>query len=114
MDFLRGTQATVVGMAHSASPRVSERARKKLVLPTRVKASGMEPSAATLDFERDFDVASIFLVPVPLGPLVFVPTIDITGSVAGGASATFVVERAPRIEPRAHLPARSAAHPRSG
>ncbi|WP_171441891.1 hypothetical protein [Myxococcus xanthus] len=36
-------QATVTGLAHSASPRVSERARKKRVLPTWVKACGLEP-----------------------------------------------------------------------
>lgn len=47
--------------------------------------------AATLAYEKEFDVGTIPFPPVPFGPLVFVPTIDILASVDGGASARFDV-----------------------
>lgn len=47
--------------------------------------------AASLDFERDFHVGTVHLPPIPLGPLVFVPSVDVIGNVKGGASARFEV-----------------------
>ncbi len=52
-----------------------------------VKALG----AASLAYERDFDVGAIALPPFALGPLVFTPSVDVLARVQGGASARFEV-----------------------
>lgn len=57
----------------------------KPTLSADVEARG----AAVLDYEKDLQVGVVFLPPYPLGPLVFVPTIDVLGHVEGGASARF-------------------------
>lgn len=45
--------------------------------------------AATLEFEREFQIATIPLAPLVLGPLVFTPSVDILATIEGGASARF-------------------------
>lgn len=47
--------------------------------------------SAVLGFEKDFDIGTIDLPPIPIGPLVFVPSVDIVASVSGKASARFSV-----------------------
>ncbi|HVJ91844.1 MAG TPA: hypothetical protein VM580_18720 [Labilithrix sp.] len=54
--------------------------------------------AATLAYDKSFDVGTIALPPVPLGPLVFVPTIDILAKIEGGASARFDVGASARAQ----------------
>jgi hypothetical protein len=44
---------------------------------------------ASLGFEKKFDIATVHLAPLILGPIVFTPTLDIIASVEGGASASF-------------------------
>ncbi len=44
---------------------------------------------ASLAFEKKFEIATVHLPPLILGPLVFLPTLDIIASVEGGASASF-------------------------
>lgn len=47
--------------------------------------------AASLSYEKTFDLASIPLSPIPVGPLVFIPSVDITAKVGGSAGAGFTV-----------------------
>lgn len=54
--------------------------------------------AATLAYEKELEVGTIPLPIVPLGPLVFVPTVDIVAKVEGGASARFEVGATARAE----------------
>ncbi len=44
---------------------------------------------ASLGFEKQFDIATGHLPPIPLGFLIFFPTLDVIASVEGGASASF-------------------------
>ena len=45
--------------------------------------------SASVGFEKNFDIGSITLAPITLGPLVFQPVVDIVATVAGQASARF-------------------------
>ncbi len=45
--------------------------------------------AAFLQYEKSVDLTSVTLTPIPLGPLVFVPMVDLTATLSGGASGTF-------------------------
>jgi hypothetical protein len=45
--------------------------------------------AAFLQYEKSVDLTSVTLPPIPLGPLVLVPTVDLTATLSGGASGTF-------------------------
>jgi len=45
--------------------------------------------AAIYHFDQPVDLASTTLTPIVLGPLVFVPTVDLTADLSGGASGTF-------------------------
>jgi hypothetical protein len=47
--------------------------------------------AASLEYEKDFDLATANLAPIVLGPLVFLPTVDVTARVEGSAGAGFSV-----------------------
>lgn len=53
-----------------------------------VKAIG----AAMMSFEKEFVVGSIGLPPIVLGPMVFLPTIEVVAEVEGGSSARFEVQ----------------------
>lgn len=44
---------------------------------------------ASLGFEKEFDIASVSLAPLVLGPIVFLPRLEVIAKVEGGASATF-------------------------
>jgi hypothetical protein len=44
---------------------------------------------ASLAFEKEFDVAVVPLSPIVLGPLVFLPRLEVIAKVEGGASASF-------------------------
>ena len=54
-------------------------------LKTAVAVSG----AASVGFEETFDIGTISLAPIPIGPLVLIPSVDILATVAGSASARF-------------------------
>ena len=68
--------------------------------------------AASLSYEKDFDVASIPLSPIPIGPLVFLPTVDITAKVEGSAGAGFTVGAHGDVELESSV-AISSKHPGS-
>lgn len=63
-------------------------------LAAKVTASG----AASLGFEKSFDVGTIDLPPFAIGPLVFVPSADIVATVAGRASARFSASAEAHVE----------------
>lgn len=63
-------------------------------LETALAVSG----AASVGFEKAFDIGSITLAPITLGPLVFQPVIDIVATVAGQASARFSANAHANIE----------------
>lgn len=44
---------------------------------------------AALAFEKEFDIAAVPLPPLVLGPLVFLPRLEVIAKVEGGASASF-------------------------
>jgi len=54
--------------------------------------------AATLDFDEDLEVGQATMPPIPLGLLVFVPTVDVVAKVKGGASARFEVGASADLE----------------
>ena len=56
-----------------------------------MKAHASLYGAASLSYEKNFDIASIVLTPITIGPLVFVPDVDITAKVGGSAGAGFTV-----------------------
>ena len=45
--------------------------------------------AAFYKYEKSVDLTTVTLPPIPIGPLVFVPTVDLTAVLSGGASGTF-------------------------
>jgi hypothetical protein len=70
------------------------------LLPELKLTFGVEPKlgaavgatgAAVLGFDKEFDVGTIDLPPIPIGFLVFLPSVDIVASVSGNASAKFSV-----------------------
>ena len=54
--------------------------------------------SASIGFEKPFDIGSITLAPITLGPLVFQPVVDIVATVAGQASARFSAKAHANIE----------------
>ena len=54
--------------------------------------------AASVGFEKAFDIGSITLAPITLGPLVFQPVVDIVATVGGKASARFSANAHANIE----------------
>jgi hypothetical protein len=77
-----------------------------------MKAHASLYGAASFSYEKDFDLASIVLEPIPIGPLVFVPNVDITAKVAGSAGAGFTVGAHGVIELQSSV-AISSKHPAS-
>lgn len=55
----------------------------------KVYASVDVHGAAILDYSKEVDLFSATLPPVPIGPVLIVPKVDITAELAGGASAAF-------------------------
>ncbi|MGA9523141.1 MAG: hypothetical protein WBV82_16865 [Myxococcaceae bacterium] len=47
--------------------------------------------SASLSYDDDFDIATLSLTPIPLGPLVFFPSVDVIARVEGGAAAGFAI-----------------------
>ena len=56
-------------------------------LASNVKVEG----AASFSYSKDIDILSITASPFAIGPLVFVPTVDITAKIEGGAAAGFTM-----------------------
>ena len=44
---------------------------------------------AARSFDKDFEIATVHLTPIILGPVIFLPTLDVIANVEGGASASF-------------------------
>lgn len=57
----------------------------------RLEATLQMIGSASLSFEKELELATIVLPPIPLGPLVFLPSVDIVAKVEGSASAGFVI-----------------------
>lgn len=64
-------------------------ARVAFIVHPKVNTNVNVHGAALIEFEKEVDLASATLTPLALGPLVFVPVVDLTASVSGGASASF-------------------------
>ena len=77
-----------------------------------MKAHASLYGAASFSYEKKFDIASIPLEPIPIGPLVFVPYVDITAKVGGSAGAGFTVGAHGAIELKSAV-AISSKHPGS-
>lgn len=77
-------------------------------MATNVKVDG----SASFAYGKDFDIATIPLAPIPIGPLVFLPSVDITARVEGGAAAGFTVGAHGAIELTSSV-AISSKHPTS-
>jgi len=54
--------------------------------------------SASVGFQKDFDIATIALPPIDVGPLVFQPNVDIVASIHGEASASFSANAHANIE----------------
>jgi hypothetical protein len=64
-------------------------AKVSFVVHPEVRVDVNLEGAAILSYEKEVDLASTTLTPIVLGPLVFVPTVDLTARLEGGASAQF-------------------------
>jgi hypothetical protein len=64
-------------------------AKTTFVVDPKVHADVNVHGAAILEYEKEVDLASTTLTPVILGPLVFVPAVDLTAHLQGGASGAF-------------------------
>ncbi len=64
-------------------------AKVSFVVHPEVRVDVNLEGAAILAYEKEVDLASTTLAPVVIGPLVFVPTVDLTARLEGGASAQF-------------------------
>jgi hypothetical protein len=64
-------------------------AKVSFVVHPEVHVDANLEGAAILAYEKEVDLASTTLTPIILGPLVFVPTVDLTARLEGGASAQF-------------------------
>lgn len=60
-----------------------------LAVEPHLEASVAVRGAASVGFEETFDIATLSLAPIAIGPLVLVPNVDIVATVAGSASARF-------------------------
>ncbi len=64
-------------------------AKVQFIVDPKINAEVDVKGAAILEYEKEVDLASKTLTPVILGPLVLVPTVDVTAHLRGGASAQF-------------------------
>jgi hypothetical protein len=64
-------------------------ARTTFVVDPQIHGDANVHGVAFYKYEKEVDLTSATLPPIPIGPLVFVPTIDITAVLSGGASGTF-------------------------
>lgn len=61
----------------------------EFVVTPEVRADADVSGAAILSYEKEIDLASETLTAITIGPLVFVPVIDVTAHLEGGASGRF-------------------------
>jgi hypothetical protein len=73
-----------------------------LAVEPHLEASVAVRGAASVGFQETFDIGTISLAPIAVGPLVLVPNVDILATIAGSASARFDASA------RANLSARSS------
>jgi hypothetical protein len=64
-------------------------ARVTFVVFPEVEADASVKGAAILAYEKELELASETLAPIIVGPLVFVPAVDVTAELFGGASGEF-------------------------
>jgi hypothetical protein len=64
-------------------------AQVRFVVTPEVRADANVSGAAILEYEKEIDLASKTLAPIIIGPLVFLPVVDVTARLAGGASGRF-------------------------
>jgi len=60
-----------------------------LAVEPHLQAAVTVSGAASVGFEESFEIGSITLAPITIGPLVLIPNVDILASVSGSASARF-------------------------
>jgi len=63
--------------------------RASFIVYPELHADANVHGAAILDYEKEVDLASTTLTPIVIGPLVFIPAIDLTAELEGAASASF-------------------------
>ncbi|HTS80912.1 MAG TPA: hypothetical protein VMH40_09970 [Myxococcaceae bacterium] len=87
---LKSFAGVLVGIPPSCSiDALLPEARTTFVVDPRIHGDVNVHGAAFLHYEKPVDLTTVTLPPVPIGPLVFVPTIDLTAVLSGGASGTF-------------------------
>jgi hypothetical protein len=64
-------------------------ARASFIVYPELHADANVHGAAILEYEKEVDLASTTLAPIVIGPLVFVPAVDLTAQLEGAASASF-------------------------
>ena len=64
-------------------------ARTTFTVDPQIHGDANVHGAAFYQYEKSVDLTSVTLPPIPIGPLVFVPTVDLTATLSGGASGTF-------------------------
>jgi len=64
-------------------------ARTNFVVDPQIHGDVNVHGVAFFKYEKSVDLTSATLPPIAIGPLVFVPTVDLTATLSGGASGTF-------------------------
>lgn len=64
-------------------------ARSTFSVDPQIHGNANVHGAAFYRYEKSVDLTTVTLPPIPIGPLVFVPTVDLTAVLSGGASGTF-------------------------
>ena len=93
-NAVRACLASLPGVLVGKTPKCSVESlipEAKIVFEVdpRMAAQVRVIGKAALAFEKDFDVATIHLPPIVLGPVIFTPAVEIIARVEGGASASF-------------------------
>lgn len=83
-----------------------------LVYP-EVHADANVRGAAILSYEKEVDLASQYLTPIIIGPLVFMPEVELTAKLEGGASAAFSagIHGAARFQTSVDISSRNSGNP---
>lgn len=74
-----------------------------LAVEPHLEAAVAVRGAASVGFEESFDIGTIALAPITIGPLVLVPNVDIVATVAGSASARFAASAHASISVRSSV-----------
>jgi len=93
-DVVTRCLESLVDILTGGEPRCSiddliPEARVAFVVHPQIEADLGVEGAAILEFEKELDLASATLAPIIIGPLVFVPAVDLTAELRGGASGEF-------------------------